>query len=280
MGKVLRPQRDHREVKKGDNRIDVWFARASHGSQVLLLLLGIFGYFYTVLPVYQKSLLDEDIARKTLELRHQETQSLALAAEIEKKKDELRQKDNQVTLVRNIAAAAKSEAKENYSRLRVEYVGVALQRLRSCNSIALNRDLESGDLSKCPPQVRKEVDYFFVNLRKEDAKLFFSILDRRLQSKSGPFQSIVESYGAKMTLIKGKIMGFEQQIEDSKRDGSSSDQKVRLQASSLALKATLGLMGTRDDTTKLRFETFDLYSKLLNETALEISQEFFEKALP
>lgn len=49
-------------------RLDLNLARASNAAQPLLLLLAVFGYFYTVLPAYQKELLGEQIAAKELEL--------------------------------------------------------------------------------------------------------------------------------------------------------------------------------------------------------------------
>jgi predicted nucleotidyltransferase len=43
-----------------------------------VLLLALFGYFYTVRPIYQKELLDEQIAEKEMELRklHEQTEPL------------------------------------------------------------------------------------------------------------------------------------------------------------------------------------------------------------
>ncbi len=52
---------------------DTLLVRLANASQLGLLLLAIFGYFYTVLPVYQKSLLDEEIAKKTLALNAMES---------------------------------------------------------------------------------------------------------------------------------------------------------------------------------------------------------------
>lgn len=50
------------------NKIDLWLTRAASLSQPLVLALAVFGYFYTVLPVYQKEVLSEQIAAKELEL--------------------------------------------------------------------------------------------------------------------------------------------------------------------------------------------------------------------
>lgn len=50
------------------NKLDVYLNRISHLSQVFLVAFAIFGYFYTVRPIYQKELLSEDIAKKEFEL--------------------------------------------------------------------------------------------------------------------------------------------------------------------------------------------------------------------
>ena len=49
--------------------LDIWLNRLSHLSQIGLLIIAVFGYFYTVVPFYQKSLLDEQIAQKEIELK-------------------------------------------------------------------------------------------------------------------------------------------------------------------------------------------------------------------
>ncbi len=49
-------------------KIDIYLSRLSHLSQVLLLILAIFGYFYTILPLYQKELLTEELAKIKIDL--------------------------------------------------------------------------------------------------------------------------------------------------------------------------------------------------------------------
>ncbi len=55
------------EEKKSN--IDIYLSRLSHLAQIGLLIVAVIGYFYTVVPLYQKSLLDEQIAQKELELK-------------------------------------------------------------------------------------------------------------------------------------------------------------------------------------------------------------------
>jgi hypothetical protein len=51
------------------NGIDTWLPRLSHLAQVGLFLLTLGALYYTVLPLYQKAVLEETIARKEVELK-------------------------------------------------------------------------------------------------------------------------------------------------------------------------------------------------------------------
>lgn len=55
------------------NKVDIFLSRVSHISQFVLVAFAIFGYFYTVRPIYQKELLSEDIAKKEVELNKLKT---------------------------------------------------------------------------------------------------------------------------------------------------------------------------------------------------------------
>lgn len=64
--------RNRKPTKKpSQNKIswlDIWLARISHISQAGLLLVTIFIYVYTVVPVYDKNKLDKEITKKEHEL--------------------------------------------------------------------------------------------------------------------------------------------------------------------------------------------------------------------
>jgi len=67
----------------GTSKLDVALARIANLSQLGLLLLAVFGYVYTVLPVYQKALLDEEISKRTLELNAKDMLLQAKTAELQ-----------------------------------------------------------------------------------------------------------------------------------------------------------------------------------------------------
>lgn len=101
-----------RNERKGDvdeKNTESMLAKAAHISQVALVILAAFGYFYTVKPVYQKERLAEEVARsqavlesqrleleenKTLLMEIQEERK-ALATNLEKLRKDLARSENE-----------------------------------------------------------------------------------------------------------------------------------------------------------------------------------------
>jgi DNA repair exonuclease SbcCD ATPase subunit len=116
--------------------IDTILARLANASQLGLLILAVFGYFYTVLPVYQKALLDEDIAKKTLalnsleaklaardaELMEKNTALLTLNATLEKAQQRLNQSQ---AVIGNLRGAVQTQYSELLPRLLQEFQELA-----------------------------------------------------------------------------------------------------------------------------------------------------------
>lgn len=66
---LRRRKRYEREaLRKESHWLDVWLPRISHFSQFGLFVATIGGFYFTVLPLYQKAVLEEAIARKEVEL--------------------------------------------------------------------------------------------------------------------------------------------------------------------------------------------------------------------
>ncbi|WP_276679063.1 hypothetical protein [Thalassolituus oleivorans] len=63
-------------------RLDQNLSRASHIAQIVLVCVAVFGYFFTVRPIYQKELLAEDVAQKQVELQSLREQVKAARKEI------------------------------------------------------------------------------------------------------------------------------------------------------------------------------------------------------
>jgi len=63
-----RQRQDRDSSPTEDHWLDVWLPRISHFSQFGLFAVTIGGFYFTVLPLYQKAVLEEAIARKEVEL--------------------------------------------------------------------------------------------------------------------------------------------------------------------------------------------------------------------
>lgn len=139
-------ERSNARAMKNQLATDLWFARLAHISQVLLLGLGVFGYFYTVLPVYEKALLDEEIAEKTLALKKASTELMSkqsavteLTAEINQKIADLSAKDrllrdmgSEVQDAKHKQVMAEIKGQSDAILLKREYLSDSIRRIRSC----------------------------------------------------------------------------------------------------------------------------------------------------
>ncbi len=71
---MRKTQRKRTHMEKPTNNLitssfDVWLQRLGHISQALLGIFTIAGFFFIVIPIYQKELLSESIAKSELKLR-------------------------------------------------------------------------------------------------------------------------------------------------------------------------------------------------------------------
>ncbi|ENC9862109.1 coiled-coil domain-containing protein [Klebsiella variicola] len=102
------------------SKVDLYLSRISHLSQFVLVAFAIFGYFYTVRPIYQKELLSEEIAKKEVDLNtlknelHKSTEQLSnnqtaqikLREDIEFLKQQFKISENELNSVNKELAAS------------------------------------------------------------------------------------------------------------------------------------------------------------------------------
>ncbi|EAT8440795.1 hypothetical protein E8Q25_09315 [Salmonella enterica] len=126
------------------NKIDIFLSRVSHVSQFVLVAFAIFGYFYTVRPIYQKELLSEDIAKKEVELKSLKTEMAYSKKSIEH--NEVVQKELESNIARLDLQHKKSEEKLNSinSELKQTLNELNQQKLIAKRAVnANNKNLES-----------------------------------------------------------------------------------------------------------------------------------------
>lgn len=183
------------------SKLDIWSTRIANLSQLGVLILAVFGYFYTVLPVYQKSLLDEEIAKKTLELESKDKKISDINQKLEERANELKSLSDEVNKAKEDASLAKTSLRtmqgkysKQYSELRIhlfsQFINLAYsqcyelnwdkQTLSRCfNKVAESneiKELNKADISKLKKSITNEIPNFIssYNIKKNE-------LDRKLQ---------------------------------------------------------------------------------------------------
>lgn len=90
-------------------KIDIFLSRVSHISQFVLVAFAIFGYFYTVRPIYQKELLSEDIAKKEIELSSLRQKLHESEIHLDKNRDEQAKLETNISNMNERYVEAKSQ---------------------------------------------------------------------------------------------------------------------------------------------------------------------------
>lgn len=144
-------------------------------SQVLLVALAIFGYFYTVLPVYEKALLDEDIAKKTLELdkKNDELQEAdahlkEISIRLVNAESELKSAQSAVKAAQSAEESAKEDRARSYHELRFHIALFFSGNAQVvCGRVHNFGEISAADFSRC---VEKEIKSEGENLSSLDAE--------------------------------------------------------------------------------------------------------------
>jgi hypothetical protein len=282
-------ERENRKHIKSDRL----FNKAGQLSQVLLLILGVFGYFYTVLPVYQKSLLDEDIAQKTLELRAKEKQSIALTSEIEskqkdllekdrkmvllteevsKKQKDLVEKDRQIGVVKSEVITAKSEALLNYEKLRIEYILKASSKFATCVVSVNDQDLDGSELDKCRNQIARDLKINFPLLHPKDAELFLTLLKIQAQEFAPKYQVHFNGLKSKLETLETNRITIDREVSEFEK---IKDDSVMHAVNRSRLNSKLRQIEFESLVT--RHETHEQFRKIANEASRKLYLEFIYK---
>ena len=154
--------------------IDRVLTRIANASQLGLLLLAVFGYFYTVLPVYQKALLDEDIAKKTLELNTKES-------ELQAKNFELAELSAAVERARETARRSQAEVGKLQGAVRGQYAELQPRLLQEFQILGSKLcklgAIPDGSFSAC---IREKVlaTVNLSHLRDQDRALLQRLVDQ------------------------------------------------------------------------------------------------------
>lgn len=137
------------------SRIDVWSLRLSAWAQVVTLVVVIFGYLYTVIPVVQKERLEEEVA--TLE----RTKDSLAKARISLERDVVTAKDQMVSLSANANELRAENRQMEDSRTELQQVNRKLAIERA--SVGRKLEAVSVDLAGARQQFSEASQKLFID---------------------------------------------------------------------------------------------------------------------
>jgi TolA-binding protein len=166
------------------SRFQIATKAAADLSQMGLLVLATFGYFYTVVPVYQKELLSEDIAKKQLEFSKMTDALAEKEAQISEAQKTLADLNRSIEQLRQENSAARAQVQraqqstnEEYEKLRDRLIGDLLSlAIQKCSFGSVPK----GQFGPCVARVLSDVA--LTDLRNTDKDRLRRLINEENQS--------------------------------------------------------------------------------------------------
>jgi hypothetical protein len=249
---------------------DVVLQRLANASQLGILILAVFGYFYTVLPIYQKSLLDEEIAKKTIQLNAMEAEFSAM----NKKVVELRASANSA---REGLGKAKAEVGKlrgavdtQYSELRPRLINdfIALAN----NSCKLS-DVPDGGFANC---IESKVlsSSILSSLQEVDRSRLLSIVRKH----NAPIHNLWSDYSSDLEQRK-KTIENKRKDADIKCENlkSGENYKDRIKKYKIDSECSAYLAEVAGDRLKLSLDEHYSWNKIISPAMSQVYNDFFKE---
>lgn len=125
------------------NKFDIYLQRATSFSQILLVLIAAFTIVYSVIPLYQKELASEQLARIQIEQLRAEDRLAFLNASYDSKLQEIEKARNEISAL----VKQSKEERDNLQKLNLEIQGKDALLAKTSKSLAsIKREMESANL--------------------------------------------------------------------------------------------------------------------------------------
>lgn len=221
------------------HKLDVWLPRLANFTQVALLALTACGFYFTVLPLYQKALLDEAFARKEVELKQ-------VTAALDAKYGQLRR-----VAVREFAIGADADCSGFSEMLRT----TRDKPLESHENVEANAF--KIDVKKCILDHEKKATSL-AELRPDDRAYFRTVL-LEVTDRIVKFQSDAAANYARADndINDSNVNAYASRRQFSARMLAFVSQHMKLPPGFIAAQKR------RDAVNELRSERIDAYNKAL-----------------
>lgn len=235
--------------------IDTWLERTSQVAQVAIAAVAIFGYFYTVRPVYQKEMLTESIAEKQLEVSKLERARGKLESLIISKDKLLSEHDEKIE-----RAVAESEAlieKNKALHEEIKSYSASVQKLKT------ERDKLTKEIAAQTSESRKFYTDDFI-LKLQQNSVFRFGFRSMADTKVDPFDRFDE-FRAKVTSPYDSI---KQDLSGLKVSFIDNIERIPLPIRQKVMKTAHSLLETRKNSLQSAVD-FNRISSTIDEYNIE-----------
>lgn len=188
-------------IVPGTNRSKLSIETVSHVAQIALAVVAIFGYFYTVLPVYQKERLAEQVAEYEGIINKQApkiAEAEGRLAELEQERLRLTQNLRNIEGQLSVARDQKSKIESQIQYMTFRYrlpdgtPATTQQQVRTAQSLELRQSFLSALFVSCALGVGGDVFHPISYLKEDEKNKFWPFTEKEL--------SIWKEYGSKYPL--------------------------------------------------------------------------------
>ncbi|EBA2358634.1 hypothetical protein TM80_15155 [Salmonella enterica] len=249
------------------SKIDIWSARAANFSQIGVLALAAFGYVYTVLPVYQKSLLDEEIAKKTLELEKKDKQINEFNQILAERSAELKKLSMDASKAKEEANSAKKNLKtmqgkysKQYSELRIHLFSQFMTLAQhQCSKIKF----EQTAMTECLNKVANSAD--FNELNSVDMNKLKRSIRIESQKLADDYYNKKQQFDISMQSLDSEIKAVEKECQNRRETKDYEDSMKKI---TIDYECSMKQMEPDNKKFKLRLDFLFAQEKILS-TSLE-----------
>lgn len=256
-------------------RADFLLSRLGNASQLGLLALAVFGYFYTVLPVYQKSLLDEEIAKKTIELNRKEAELVAKGSELNVQSIKLAALNASVAQAQHSLQKSKVEIGQLRGAVQNQYTELLPRLINEFQLLAS----KLCKLSSIPDEgfascVREKVlpTANLGALRPSDRSLLTKLVDAENTAIHAAWREFVSTVERRRHEAEEKKNVATAKCEQLR---SSDDYKDRIKKISIDHQCAIDSINARTELSRIELNSLSSGEKFLSSALQDVATKFY-----
>ena len=256
------------ELPHPPKRSDIILQRLAWLSQIALVFAAILGYIFTVRPVHQKHLLDEQIAARTISLQAATTTLENLQSEAAR----LRTENSKLG----------TEARETYEQLRSN---ISLELISIPDACAVRPSItprNSNEIPACAMNFAKV--RIAPSLRPDDRAILFETIERHSTQMIASNANVTKRFAAKARQLDNNLKKAKSDLENADPEVRAEILKLRIARAggkTVEPDPPTGRIIVREEEDRTAYDNYATRHAQLNDRVFDLTREkiFFDSDL-